>query len=90
MATMQVEYLYLAKATGKKHFYDRVSPFCAVPLPLFSQHIQANNVMKTLAKADLSQTGGMMPNKWNLTSGTPYDCRSFPSVSRSDRLLIPR
>ncbi|KAJ7289221.1 glycoside hydrolase family 47 protein [Mycena rebaudengoi] len=56
MATMQVEYLYLAKATGKKHFYDR-----------------ANNVMKTLAKADLSQTGGMMPNKWNLTSGTPYD-----------------
>ncbi|KAJ6620664.1 glycoside hydrolase family 47 protein [Mycena sp. CBHHK59/15] len=56
MASLQVEYLYLAKATGKKLYFDR-----------------ANTVMKALAKADLHRTGGMMPIKWNLTSGEPYD-----------------
>ncbi|KAJ7625647.1 glycoside hydrolase family 47 protein [Roridomyces roridus] len=56
MGTLQMEYLYLAKATGNKRWFDR-----------------ANGVMQAFAKADLSQTGGMMPVKWNLTSLTPYD-----------------
>ncbi|KAJ7464483.1 glycoside hydrolase family 47 protein [Mycena latifolia] len=56
MASLQMEYLYLAKATGKKRYFDR-----------------ANTVMKVLAKADLHKTGGMMPIKWNLTSGIPFD-----------------
>ncbi|KAJ7699061.1 glycoside hydrolase [Mycena rosella] len=56
MASLQVEYLYLAKATGKKRYFDR-----------------ANAVMKALAKTDLHKTGGMMPTKWNLTSGVPFD-----------------
>ncbi|KAJ7509692.1 glycoside hydrolase family 47 protein [Mycena galericulata] len=56
MASMQVEYLYLAKVTGKKRYFDR-----------------ANAVMKALANADLTKTGGMIPGKWNLTSGTPFN-----------------
>ncbi|KAJ6592323.1 glycoside hydrolase family 47 protein [Mycena vulgaris] len=56
MASLQVEYLYLAKVTGKKRYFDR-----------------ANTMMKALAEADLHKTGGMMPTKWNLTSGVPFD-----------------
>ncbi|CAK5267461.1 unnamed protein product [Mycena citricolor] len=66
MATMQVEYMYLAKATGKKHWYDR-----------------AAGVISALASADLRSTGGMLPTKWNLTSGQPFDCEymSAPPVA---------
>ncbi|KAJ6483716.1 glycoside hydrolase family 47 protein [Mycena vitilis] len=55
MASLQVEYLYLAKATGKKRYFDRAAA-----------------VMNALASADLHQTGGMLPSKWNLTSGVPF------------------
>ncbi|KAK7024934.1 alpha-1,2-mannosidase [Favolaschia claudopus] len=58
MASMQVEYLYLAKATGKQHYFER-----------------ANQVMRTLAFADLHKTGGMLPIAWNLTSVLPFDTR---------------
>ncbi|KAJ7645912.1 glycoside hydrolase family 47 protein, partial [Mycena polygramma] len=56
IASLQVEYLYLAKATGKKRYFDR-----------------ATTVMNTLASADLHKTGGMLPTKWSLNSGVPYD-----------------
>ncbi|KAJ7210456.1 glycoside hydrolase family 47 protein [Mycena pura] len=58
MASLQLEYLYLAKATGKKRYYDR-----------------ASKVINALANSDLHRTGGMMPIKWNLTSGLPADSR---------------
>ncbi|KAJ7066169.1 glycoside hydrolase family 47 protein [Mycena amicta] len=54
MASLQIEYLYLAKATGRRRYYDR-----------------ARNVMDSLASADLRETGGMMPVKWNLTTARP-------------------
>ncbi|KAJ7097275.1 glycoside hydrolase family 47 protein [Mycena belliarum] len=34
---------------------------------------QVNKLIKVLAEADLHKTGGMMPLKWNLTTGDPFD-----------------
>ena len=30
--------------------------------------------MNAFASADLRETGGMFPVKWNITSGQPFDC----------------
>ena len=35
---------------------------------------QSLAIMNTLASADLRETGGMFPIKWNITSGQPFDC----------------
>ncbi|EIN09625.1 seven-hairpin glycosidase [Punctularia strigosozonata HHB-11173 SS5] len=58
IGSCQIEYMYLAKATGKKEFYDL-----------------ADGVIKGLAKADseVSHLGGMLPVRFNLTSGKPWD-----------------
>ncbi|KAJ8507991.1 hypothetical protein ONZ45_g9694 [Pleurotus djamor] len=56
IATLQLEYTYLGKATGKPQYSAR-----------------ADNVIKALASANLSVSGGMLPTKWNLTSGSPSD-----------------
>ncbi|KAF8661347.1 hypothetical protein AX16_001442 [Volvariella volvacea WC 439] len=58
IATLQVEYTYLAKATGKPEHFSR-----------------AKNVMDKLYSADLKQTGGMFPIRWNISSGFPYNDR---------------
>ena len=31
--------------------------------------------MNALASADLRETGGMFPVRWNITSGTPFNCK---------------
>ncbi|EDR14049.1 glycoside hydrolase family 47 protein [Laccaria bicolor S238N-H82] len=58
IASLQIEYTYLAKATGKKQYFQR-----------------ADAVSKTLARANLRDTGGMFPIQWNLTSGQPIGYR---------------
>ncbi|KAG6813865.1 hypothetical protein H0H92_006272 [Tricholoma furcatifolium] len=56
IASLQLEYTYLAKLTGKKEHYHR-----------------ASTVFKAFENANLRFTNGMLPVKWNLTSGQPYD-----------------
>ncbi|KAG6864850.1 hypothetical protein C0991_006791 [Blastosporella zonata] len=56
IASLQLEYSYLAKLTGKKEHFHR-----------------AGTLIKAFANADLRNTSGMLPVKWNLTSGQPYD-----------------
>ncbi|KAF8159581.1 glycoside hydrolase family 47 protein [Crassisporium funariophilum] len=56
MASLQVEYTYLAKLTGKMEHFNRSS-----------------SVMRILASADLEHTGGMLPVRWNLTTGQAFD-----------------
>ncbi|KAF7977590.1 hypothetical protein HWV62_3186 [Athelia sp. TMB] len=60
MATCQMEYLYLAKATNKKEFFDIASYL-------------ANNVNKNLYNASLDQFGGMLPIRWNLNTTETAD-----------------
>ncbi|KDQ51033.1 glycoside hydrolase family 47 protein [Jaapia argillacea MUCL 33604] len=64
IASCQLEYLYLAKATGKKEHFDK-----------------ANHINHLLESAALgTQYGGMLPVRWNLTSGTPWDGSAQLSV----------
>ncbi|KAJ3516943.1 hypothetical protein NLJ89_g816 [Agrocybe chaxingu] len=56
MATLQLEYAYLAKVTVNVKYYNR-----------------AAKVMDLLAQAKLEQTGGMLPTRWDLTTGQPVD-----------------
>ncbi|KAJ7175888.1 glycoside hydrolase family 47 protein [Mycena filopes] len=57
ISSMQVEYLYLAKATnGNKTYFDR-----------------ANKIMNALANVNLQHTGGMLPTSWNLSSLLPHN-----------------
>ncbi|KAF8637595.1 hypothetical protein AX17_002664 [Amanita inopinata Kibby_2008] len=66
IATMQLEYFYLAKVTGKKTYFKH-----------------ANDVMYALSSANLTSTGGMLPEKWNITSSKPYNFH-LSVGSRSD------
>lgn len=72
MASCQLEYTYLAKVTGKKEFYDKVSKLLAnsVSVPLNIRYFQSANIMRTLERVDLSKLG-MLPKNFNLESGTP-------------------
>ncbi|KAF8623208.1 hypothetical protein AX15_006446 [Amanita polypyramis BW_CC] len=56
LASLQLEYYYLAKITGKESHFKH-----------------AHDVMRVLANANLTRTGGMHPVKWNVTSGRPFD-----------------
>ncbi|KAF8967710.1 glycoside hydrolase family 47 protein [Flammula alnicola] len=58
IASLQLEYTYLAKLTGKVEHFNR-----------------SQAIMQVLASADLSDTGGMMPTRWNITSGEPFTYR---------------
>ncbi|KDR80608.1 hypothetical protein GALMADRAFT_240949 [Galerina marginata CBS 339.88] len=55
IASLQVEYTYLAKLTGKVEHLNR-----------------SQAIMKTLGSANLTNTAGMFPLKWNITSGEPH------------------
>lgn len=54
VASLQLEYTYLAKLTGRKEHFHR-----------------ANTVVQALSKANLNQTGGMLPIRWDLKSANP-------------------
>lgn len=73
IASLQLEYTYLAKLTGKKEHFTRVR-YLIVNNISYLIFMKANNVIKTLAAANLSFTGGMSPVLWNISSGKPHDC----------------
>lgn len=54
VASLQLEYSYLAKVTGKRKWAQR-----------------SQKVIKTLYDADVDLTGGMLPTRWNISSGRP-------------------
>ncbi|KAG6896530.1 hypothetical protein C0992_007664 [Termitomyces sp. T32_za158] len=56
IASLQLEYSYLAKLTGKKEHFQR-----------------AGILLKAFENANLEDTGGMLPTRWNLTSAQPHD-----------------
>ncbi|KAG6869223.1 hypothetical protein C0993_009086 [Termitomyces sp. T159_Od127] len=56
IASLQLEYSYLAKLTGKKEHFQR-----------------AGVLLKAFENANLEDTGGMLPTRWNLTSAQPHD-----------------
>ncbi|KAF9446193.1 glycoside hydrolase family 47 protein [Macrolepiota fuliginosa MF-IS2] len=56
VASLQLEYTYLSKLTGRKEHFNR-----------------ANTVMKVLSRANLSDTGGMLPIRWDLDAASPAD-----------------
>ncbi|VDB99918.1 unnamed protein product [Peniophora sp. CBMAI 1063] len=58
IASCQLEYMYLGKASGKVEHYRH-----------------ADNTWEALKRANLSQTGGMMPTYFNLNTGQPVDSR---------------
>lgn len=72
IASLQLEYYYLAKVTGRKSHFKHVGDCASFSLP---QHniVQAHDVMRTLTSANLTRTGGMHPVKWDITSGMPVD-----------------
>ena len=72
IASLQLEYYYLAKVTGKKSHFKHVGDYVFFMSP-WDNIYQAHDAMRTLSTANLSRTGGMHPIKWNLTSGRPVD-----------------
>ncbi|KAF8074909.1 glycoside hydrolase family 47 protein [Lyophyllum atratum] len=56
IGSLQLEYTYLAKLTGRKEHFRR-----------------ASTLLKALESANLHKTSGMLPVRWNLTTGQPHD-----------------
>ncbi len=97
IASCQLEYSYLAKATGKKEHYDRVRPAITCHLPYMVPHAsayvassppvsQSAKIMQALEKGNILRRYGMFPTKWNLMSGEPISGMSssiFQTVSSS-------
>ena len=72
IASLQLEYYYLAKVTGRKSHFKHVGDCVFFSSP-WGNICQAHDVMRTLSSANLTQTAGMHPIKWNITSGRPVD-----------------
>ncbi|KAG5647841.1 hypothetical protein DXG03_007765 [Asterophora parasitica] len=70
IATLQLEYTYLAKLTGKAEHFTK-----------------ASTLLKAFERADLRLTDGMLPVKWNLTDGKPYDGAWAQADSAHEYLL---
>jgi endoplasmic reticulum Man9GlcNAc2 1,2-alpha-mannosidase len=78
---LQLEYLYLAKASGNRIHFDRVSTVYFIGIvKRESALFQVNKVMKNFEKADLTKTGGMLPLAWDLVDGVPYDGKLPPRI----------
>lgn len=75
MASLQLEYTYLAKVTKKKQWFDRASLLFYRVIVNLNWLYQADTIIKILSTANLSSTGGMLPIRWNLTLDEPHDCR---------------
>jgi len=73
IASLQLEYTYLAKATGKMKFYERVCTLSLSHMSFSYLVLQANTVMQNLYNANLDATGGMLPKGWSVHSAKPVD-----------------
>ena len=99
MATFQLEYSYLAKMTSKKEHYDKVrerassfilSNYCDKCILMVSPEtsIQVAGVMKIIENTNLTDTYGMLPTMWNITTGQPNTIGTLHSVIFAVIMLI--
>lgn len=83
-----MEYAYLAKLTGKVEYFNRVGInelFQGAPT---DSALQSEGIMKTLSSANLTYTSGMLPVKWNITSGEIFNCPFQSRVSQNSILTL--
>ena len=78
IASCQLEYAYLGKITGKKEHVDHVRLLWWFPLGIEADTaLQATLITNLLYNANLSESGGMYPTRWNLDTGLPSDRESL-------------
>lgn len=95
IASLQLEYTYLAKLTQNEGYLNRVCGNTLL-LILHSRLLQSRDVMNTLSSAKLQYTNGMFPVQWNITSGEPFACNwtvflmipCYAQASSADHLSV--
>jgi hypothetical protein len=85
IASCQLEYAYLAKASGKRVFFELARRPCAPLALVLTFGLQADGVVRGLARANLTETGGMLPTFMNLSSGAPIGSACRPQPGRGRR-----
>ncbi|KAG6821472.1 hypothetical protein H0H93_010196 [Arthromyces matolae] len=87
-ASLQLEYIYLAKLTGKSEHFQRARTLAFESGDPNLTTFQAQTLSKVFGNADLRATGGMLPIKWNLTTGRTHNSL-FSKIVDSRRSLTP-
>jgi hypothetical protein len=68
VASCQMEYMYLAKITGERKYYDIVREgFSSIICILICE--QADRILKNIAEVNVFATGGMLPNTVDIITG---------------------